>query len=219
MPNSNFDRDVEIKKDRKLKYNDITVLEDDGSGNPVLKNVDVQASAGSIGTTELADNAVTSDKIANSAVLNNKLGGSITESKILRATAEGGQFIDRMIQAVYDFSADGGSQGTITLADSGQVPGNTGVILVGYDVITTLTSSGDAATVKVGLVTDGDLSTAIAINDAGNPWDAGVHLASEITPLPNKTTGTRAFTLTIATEDLTAGKIVFYFQPLGSSAS
>lgn len=154
------------------------------------------------GTLTIASNAIITSKINANAV---------NASKVANSDGTGGQYIQEYVLAVYDFAVDGGSQGTIVLADSGTFVDNSVVTLESVDVITTFTSSTDAATIKVGAVTDGDLSTAIAISDAGNPWDAGAHLGTEYTPTPLKTTGSRTVNLTIATEDLTAGKAVFKF--------
>ena len=60
---------------------------------------------------------------------------------------------------VYDFSVDGGTAGTITLTGAPTIPDNAVVAIQSYDVITTLTSATNAATVKLSLPTDGDLNT------------------------------------------------------------
>lgn len=153
-----------------------------GSGTPSALAVD---------TAQLAADAVTGAKVADSS-------------------SAGGLFAKKVAVATYDFSVDGGTEGAITLASTATIPDNAIVTAFHYDVITTCTSATDAATIAVSLPTDGALSTAIAISDAGNPWDAGAHLASEITPLAVKTTAARAVQITTAGgEDLTAGKIVF----------
>lgn len=178
--------------------------------------------ANNLGQPQSFSGAFTIDRtgvatLGSLVVTNSNLAGSITESKVLRSDGTGGQYIAREVHAAYDFATDGGAQGVITLADSGQFPNNSCVELIGYDVLTTFTSSSDAATVKVGLPTDGDLSTAIAISDSGNPWDAGYHLGSELTPIPLKTTSSRQVTMTVATENLTAGAAVFFFRVVGSA--
>lgn len=152
---------------------------------------DIQASAGSIGTAELADDAVTEAKVADS-------------------DGTGGLYVRKFATAVYDFSVDGGTAGTITLADTATIPADAVVTATHYDVMVTCTSSSDAATIKLNLPTDGDLSTAIAISDGTNPWDVGPHLASVITPVIQKTTAARAVQIVVAGgENITAGKIVF----------
>ena len=135
---------------------------------------------------------------------------AVNEAKTADSSSTGGLYVRKFATATYDFSTDGGTEGTITLASTATIPDNAVVTAINYDVITTCTSSGDAATIKLNLPTDGDLSTAIAISDGTNPWDAGAHLASVITPLAVKTTGARAVQIiTAGGQDLTAGKVVF----------
>ncbi len=119
------------------------------------------------------------------------------------------------ISVEYDFDNDGGgSPGTITLTDTVTLPDNAVVILDSYEVLTTFTSSSDTATVKLALATDGDLSTAIAINDAANPWDAGAFIAdsNNVAPIAVKTTGDRLVQIVTAVQALTAGKAVFHLR-------
>lgn len=149
---------------------------------------------------------------------------AVTEAKVADSDGTGGLYVKKYAAAVYDFSVDGGSQGAITLADTATIPDNAIVVATHYDVVTTCTSSSDAATIKLDLPTDGDLSTAIAISDASNPWDQGVFSALEgngafgTAPSTVKTTAARAVQITVAGgEDLTAGKIVFYVEYLVSA--
>lgn len=114
------------------------------------------------------------------------------------------------VTCTYDFSVDGGAIGAITLNDTATLPDNAVITGITYDVITTCTSSSDAATIALTVPTDGALTTAIAISNGANPWDAGPHLGSVITPIARKTTAERDLQITVAVEDLTAGKIVFY---------
>lgn len=55
------------------------------------------------------------------------------------------------------------------------IPDNAVVTKVWYDVVTTFTSATDSATIALHLQSAGDIVAAIAISDATNPWDAGVH--------------------------------------------
>ena len=144
---------------------------------------------------------------------------SITAASIVNAdlansaSTTSGLMLVKYAMVTYDFAVDGGgAPGVITPALNATVPDNAVVELVNYDVITTCTSAGDTGTLKVSLVTDGDLSTAIAINDASNPWDAGAQKATAVTQLPKKTTAARSFTVTTATQAFTAGKVVFTFR-------
>src|SRR5678809_1100409 len=49
------------------------------------------------------------------------------------------------------------------------------IINAWVDVVTTFTSATDAATIALKVEGTGDLTAAIAISDASNVWDAGVH--------------------------------------------
>jgi hypothetical protein len=167
-----------------------------GNGSGVGAAVDLSGDA-----TVLNTGAMT---IANDAV---------TEVKTADSDGTSGLYVMKYALATYDFATDGGgAPGAITLTDAVTIPDNAVVELVSYDVVTTCTSAGDTGTLKVSLATDGDLSTAIAINDGSNPWDAGVHAASAVTPILVKTTGARLITVTTATQAFTAGKVVFCFR-------
>lgn len=132
------------------------------------------------------------------------------EGDAVSSAGVGGNFIKKTALVVYDFAVDGGAAGAIVLADGATLPDNAVVTMVTYDVITTCTSAGaDAGTIVLSLPTDGALSTAVAISDGSNPLDAGVHLASVLTPIAVKTTAARAIGVTIATQNFTAGKVVF----------
>jgi len=122
-------------------------------------------------------------------------------------------FIQKNIQVVYDFSVDGGTVGSTTLALNYNVPVGSFVASynIGYRVLTTCTSAGDLATIGFSLVTDSatPLVTPIAINNAGNPWDAGVH-ANPTFVQPSLTTGSRQIKIDIGVEAVTAGKIQLF---------
>jgi len=141
---------------------------------------------------------------------------AITEAKVADTAGTGALGIKKIALAVYDFAVDGGAQGAISLTGSPTIPDNAVVTAFSYDVLQTFTSATDAATVKLNLVTDGDLTTAIAISDAGNYWDAGIHSVVNSTvnsPIPQKTTGARTLQITVAGgENLTAGKAVFQVE-------
>jgi len=180
--------------------------------------------------TDIVSTAVTGDVTINSSgvtaigaskVVNAMIGAlavdtaeiaanAVTEAKVVDSAGVGGLFPAKYAIGLYDFSTDGGTEGAIVLTDVTTIPDNAVCELVSYDVLTTCTSSSDAATIKLDVATDGDLSTAIAISDGSNPWDAGVHLGSVVTPLALKTTAARALRITVAGgEDLTAGKVAF----------
>jgi hypothetical protein len=118
------------------------------------------------------------------------------------------------LRATYDFAEHGGAISTIGLGVF--IPDNTIITRCYYDVITTFTSATDAATVAINVPTDGDLQAATAISAGGNIWDAGIHetatkgndYSDPTTYL--KTTGTRELSVVIATEAVTAGKMIIF---------
>ncbi len=145
------------------------------------------------------------------------LEGTIDGAALFRATDTTGASalrIKKQFLVNYDFAVDGGAQGTVAITGAQEIPDNAVVWVESYDVLTTFTSGGaDAATVALQLPTDGPLTTAIAISDGTNPFDAGVYsrIAGALaTPLTVKTTAARTPSLLVAGgNDLTAGKIVF----------
>lgn len=138
--------------------------------------------------------------------------GKVTNAMVADSTGVSALGIRKSATVVYDFAVDGGVVGPIVLTGAPTIPDNAVVWIESYDVLTTLTSAGDAATLKVGFPTDGDLSTAIAINAGSNPWDLGAfsRIAGGLaTPLTLKTTAARAPGVTVGVENITAGKVVF----------
>lgn len=150
-------------------------------------------------------------------------------------TKQDGLTVPKVAVATYDVSGgDSGAAGAHTLGV--YLPDNAIITRAWYDVVTTFTSATDAATIKLGLVTQDDdaFVAAIAISDGTNPWDAGLHgtLTAGTTTLteaaPNtrtqvvhaadiaagyvKTTAERELVATVATETLTAGKLVLYVE-------
>lgn len=172
-----------------------------------------EIAADAVDGTKVADDAVDSEHLAAGGIdLEHMSSKSVDEDNVVNAAGVGGLFVKRTAIAVYDFAADGGSISTIALADSGNLPDNAVITGINYEVLTTCTSSGDAGTMKLTLPSDGDISTAIAINDGTDPWDAGQKFGSVITPIANKTTAARAISVVIAVEAFTAGKIVFFID-------
>ncbi len=112
-----------------------------------------------------------------------------------------------LVYATYDFAVDGGAISTITPAIGFTIPDNA-IILDGMvDVITTLTSSTDAATIAIQALAANDIVTAVAIS-TGTPWDAGLQaiipLGTAATAI--KMTSAQAIKVVIAVEAVTAGK-------------
>lgn len=83
-------------------------------------------------------------------------------------------------RCVFDPSATSGDR-TIAAHGCGLViPKGAVVTFAAYKVLTTFTSSTDAATIAVSIVGANDVVSAIAISNGGNPWDAAV--AQETVP-------------------------------------
>lgn len=101
-----------------------------------------------------------------------------------------------------------------------------------YDVVTTFTSATDAGTIAYHAQSAGDLLAALAISDATNVHDAGIHagkpgypnlgadsahdsqveLAALFAATQIKLTAARELTATVAVEALTAGKAVLFVE-------
>ena len=174
-------------------------IDGDGAvaGATVTSVVAADIDAGAVGTSEIAD-------------------ASIVNADVADGTGTAELSLPKSAKVVYDFAVDGGVAGTITLANSPTIPDNAVVWVEAYDVLTTCTSASDAATIALQLPVDGVLTTAIAISDGTNPWDAGAfsRIAGGLaTPLTKKCTAARVPSLLVAGgENLTAGKIVFYLR-------
>lgn len=130
----------------------------------------------------------------------------------VNATAADGLDLPRRYVEIYDFDVDGGSTGEITLDT--EFPDNSVIKHCVIDVLTTFTSSTDISSIAISIPTDGDLQAGKAIDESGDIWDAGLHetatkgndYSDPSTYL--KTTAARAMTITISSEDLTAGKML-----------
>jgi len=121
----------------------------------------------------------------------------------------------RIARATYDFAEHGGAISTIGLGVT--LPDNAIVIRSWYEVITTLTSATDAATVSIDIPVDdvAGILAAIAIDDVANPWDAGLKEAIQDGTAANfstKTTAARELSITIAVEAVTAGKFIVFYE-------
>lgn len=121
-----------------------------------------------------------------------------------------------VLRGEYDFAVDGGVVGAINLRNA-TLPVRARVTRAWYEVLTTLRSATDAS--LVGLSIPGDdvagILTPIAISDASNPWDAGIHAAIQnglISNISEKTTASRNVQITLAGEALTAGKVVVFLE-------
>jgi len=115
----------------------------------------------------------------------------------------------RVVNAVLDQTLNS-AIGVHTLPGA-TVPAGWIVIAYGYRVITTFTSATDAATIALGVQTDGaaGLKTALAISNGANPWDAGI-VGLVTAAAPVFTTAARSLVATVAVEALTAGKLTVH---------
>ena len=142
----------------------------------------------------------------------------------------------RVVSAVFDTAGvDSSGAANTTIAAHGlgvYIPDNAIVTRVWFDVVTTFTSATDAATLAVSAQSANDIVSAIAISDASNVWDAGIRgskvgfpalgadaahdTALEVAALfagtMLKLTAERELTVTVASEVLTAGKLVVYAE-------
>lgn len=191
----------------------IHIKTDGGSGTTLYINEGTSSSCDFNALTNVAvpdDGSVTTAKLDDEAVTNPKVADSAGAS---------GLFVKKSALVVYDFAVDGGDVGAVALTGAPTIPDNAVVKLASYDVITTVTTAGaDAGTLKLGFATDGDLTTALAVSDALNAWDAGARdpyataLQVGLAPVTKKLTGARVPVLTVGGEAVTAGKIVFELE-------
>lgn len=109
----------------------------------------------------------------------------------------------RRAVAVYDFATDGGAVSTITLRGD-TIPSGATITDALLNVTTVLTSGG-AATVSLGSEAAGDIQAAAAIS--GAPWSTtgAKRVTLTATSAPVRTTAARSLTAVVGTAALTAG--------------
>jgi len=146
----------------------------------------------------------------------------------------------KIVTAVFDPSANTGER-TIAAHKLGVfIPNKAIITRAWYDVITTFASAGaDAGTIALHAQTADDLVAAIAISDATNVWDSGLHgtVTAGTTTLteagPNtrtqivhakdivagyiKATAERELIATVAGQALTAGKLTLFVEYIVSA--
>lgn len=185
----------------------------------------VTVSDGAVTAAKLAANAVTAAKI---------LDANVTEAKLaaaLAGTADGAG-VKRTARVTFNPSANAGERTVAAHTFGVTIPAL--AILTGffYQVNTTFTSATDAGTVAFSVEGAGDLLAAIAISDASNVLDAGLHagkpgfpnlgadaahdsqveVAALIAGTFVKATVDRLITATVAVEALTAGKATLFVE-------
>ena len=88
--------DINVSNEDALKVNGTKIIDKDGKIYG-----DIHAAAGSIGTTELADDAVTADKLADNAVVTaNIVAKNVTGDKIADKGVDTAQIADGAIEAL-----------------------------------------------------------------------------------------------------------------------
>lgn len=140
--------------------------------------------------------------------------GFLTESKLLAPNSDG-LHPHRIARATYDFAEHGGAIGQIGLGVT--LPDNAIVTRAWYEVLTTLTSAADTATISIDIPTDdvAGIVAAIAIGDVSNPWDIGRREAIQTGTVANfseKTSAARELSITIAVQAVTAGRFILFAE-------
>ena len=88
--------DINVSNEDALKVNGTQIIDKDGKIYG-----DIHAAAGSIGTTELANDAVTADKLADNAVVTaNIVAKNVTGEKIANKAVDTAQIADGAIEAL-----------------------------------------------------------------------------------------------------------------------
>ncbi len=127
---------------------------------------------------------------------------SITDA--LDQLASSGQM--KTISATYDFSIQGGTTGVKLLGVN--LPDNAIVVEVIRDELTAATSTSSTGTILLGVATDGALEQTALTADGG----AVTVASSGGTAVPKKLTAARELQVTIATNNVLAGKIQYFVR-------
>ena len=148
-------------------------------------------------------------------------------------TKRQGTVVRETAVATFDPSANTSQRPVAAYGLGVYLPTKAIITKVWVDVVTTFTSaSADAGTIALHVQAADDIVTAIAISDASNVWDAGMHgskigfpnlgadaahdsaleVAALFTGTYLKLTAVREITATVATAALTAGKANVYVE-------
>lgn len=151
--------------------------------------------------------------------------------------SESGLFVTKHARAIFDFSGtDSAGNSNATAGSHGLgvfLPAKAVVTRAFYQVQTTFTDgSDDSATIAAKVTSTGDLVAAIAISDASNPWDAGMHgclpgayaertvagdtaiadAASQAASWIGPLSAEKELTITTAVHTLTAGRLILWVE-------
>jgi hypothetical protein len=159
-------------------------------------------------------------------------GNVVSSGQDLRFGIDSPRGGERVARVTFDPSADTTRRTIAGHASTVKIPSKAIITKAWYEVITTFTSATDAATIAMSVEGPGDVLAAIAISDATNPHDAGIHGAKP--GYPNfgadaahdsqvevaalfagtflKLTADRFVTFTVAVEALTAGKLALFIH-------
>lgn len=148
--------------------------------------------------------------VATKSGVSGDIGSCLVSPQTLPSAAgvDGHSYL-HVAMATYDFAVDGGAISAIDLGVD--IPDNAIIVDSLVDVITTLTSATDAATIAIHTQSADDIVAAVAIS-AATDWDAGLHAGIPVGTAATaiKMTAARAITATIAVEAVTAGKFIVF---------
>lgn len=149
------------------------------------------------------------------------LGAADTEADVVLTPDAGGSvFVEGVAEldiARAEASEGAGVPSGTDVEFGDELPAGAVIVEAYINVGTTFASATDAATIALGLKTDaeGDLDAAIAISNAGNPWDAGTRVSdahSGGSPT-TKLTAARRFVANFAGgETVTAGRLQVLYR-------
>lgn len=145
--------------------------------------------------------------VANGAITNAKMAANtLTNASALQGSD--GLLLDKVLRATYDFSVNGGAQGSLSLGQS--FPANAIIKRCYFYVKTRMTSATNAAKIALQAEGAGDIYAAATANTPTvGSFNAGIEDGTTTNMVI--TTASRALTLVISNgENLTAGKFVVF---------
>lgn len=167
-------------------------------------------------TTTEHNRAVSAAELISLGILKRDTAGNLYPRQATTSSERTQQAAATGVQsAVFEFDAsDVVAAGAVAI---GRIPANAIIIRAWYEVLQTFTSATDAATISLGIATDdpAGIAAAVAISDATNPWDQGIHEAIQTgaaSAFSTKSTATRNVEATVAGETVTAGRLNLVIQ-------